>query len=107
MTKANSLPAATLEGRERQLVSLAVDQAEKLLMEGKAPTAVLVHYLKLGASDYPLQKERLMRQNELMTAKTEAINRQEGFEELYNNAIEAMQRYSGSFGQEEFDGELP
>lgn len=100
-------PGKTMEARERQLIALAVDQAEKLLEKGEAPTAVLVHYLKLGASDYPLQKERLMRQNELMAAKTEAINRQEGFEELYNNAIEAMQRYSGSFGQEEFDGELP
>lgn len=99
-------PGKTIEARERQLIALAVDQAEKLLEEGKAPTAVLVHYLKLGASDYPLQKERLIRQNELMAAKTEAINRQEASEELYRNAIEAMQRYSGSFGQEEFDGEL-
>lgn len=96
-------PGKTLEARERQMISLAVDQAEKLLMQGKAPTAVLVHYLRLGASDYPLRKERLQRQNELAAAKTEAINRQEESAELYQNAIEAMRRYSGSFGQEEFD----
>lgn len=100
-------PGKTLEARERQMISLAVDQAEKLLMQGKAPTAVLVHYLRLGASDYPLRKERLQRQNELAAAKTEAINRQEESAELYQNAIEAMRRYSGSFGQEEFNGELP
>lgn len=101
-----SPPGKTAEARERQLVALAVDQAEKMLEEGKAPTAVLVHYLRLGASDYPLQKERLQRQNELYAAKTEAINRQEDSAELYQNAIAAMQRYSGSFGQEEYDGEL-
>lgn len=100
-------PGKTLEARERQMVALAVNQAEKLLEEGKAPTAVLVHYLRLGASDYPLQKERLRRQNELYAAKTEAINRQEESAQLYQEAIEAMQRYSGNYGQEEFDGELP
>lgn len=104
---ASRAPGKTLEARERQLISLAVDQAEKMLEEGKAPTAVLVHYLRLGASDYPLQKERLQRQNELYAAKTEALNREENSAELYQNAIAAMQRYSGSFGQEEFDGELP
>ena len=101
-----SPPATTAEARERQMIALAVDQAEKLLEAGKAPTAVLVHYLKLGASDYPLRKERLQRQNELAAAKTEAINRQEESAEIARNAIAAMQRYSGNFGQEEYDGEL-
>ena len=104
---ARGAPGKTVEARERQLIALAVDQAEKMLEEGKAPTAVLVHYLKLGASDFPLHKERLTRQNELMAAKTEAINRQESDGALYAEAIAAMQRYAGNFGQEEFDGELP
>lgn len=104
---ARGAPGKTLEARERQMVALAVNQAEKMLEEGKAPTAVLVHYLRLGASDYPLQKERLQRQNELYAAKTEALQREEHSAELYQNAIEAMQRYSGNYGMEEFDGELP
>lgn len=99
-------PARTLEEREHQMAALAVDQAEAMLREGKAPTAVLVHYLKLAASDFPLQKERLRRQNDLFAAKTDAVRRQEDSAELYQNAIEAMQRYSGSFTQEEYDGEL-
>lgn len=104
---ASGAPGKTIEARERQMISLAVDQAEKLLQQGKAPTAVLVHYLRLGASDYPLRKERLQRQNELAAAKTDVLNRQEESAEIYRNAIAAMQRYSGNFGQEEFDGELP
>lgn len=103
---ARGAPGKTLEARERQMVALAVNQAEKMLEEGKAPTAVLVHYLKLGASDYPLQKERLQRQNELYAAKTEALQRDENSAQLYQEAIEAMQRYSGNYGQEEFDGEV-
>lgn len=86
----------TVEARERQLIALAVDQAEKMLEEGKAPPAVLMHYLRLGASDYPLRKERLVRQNELFKVKAEAIERQDNLEEITKNAIEAMQRYSGS-----------
>lgn len=104
---ASGAPGKTAEARERHMIALAVNQAEKLLESGRAPTAIVVHYLRLGASDYPLRKERLQRQNELAAAKTEAINRQEDSAELYQNAIAAMQRYSGSFGQEEFDGELP
>lgn len=91
----------TVEARERQLIALAVDQAEKMLVEGKAPPAVLMHYLRLGASDYPLRKERLARQNELFKVKAEAIERQENLEEITRNAIDAMRRYSGDLDQEE------
>lgn len=90
----------TVEARERQLISLAVKQAEKMLEEGKAPPAVLMHYLRLGASDYPLRKERLERQNELFKAKTAAIEKQDNLEEITRNAVEAMQRYSGNYDNE-------
>lgn len=91
----------TIEAREREMISLAVDLAEKQLREGTASAAVIQHYLKLGATDYGLRKERLQRQNELFAAKTEALQRQETSEALYKDAIEAMQRYSGRFDQEE------
>lgn len=90
----------TVEAKERHLVALAVNQAEKMLEEGKAPPAVLMHYLRLGASDYPLRKERLERQNDLFKAKTDALERQDNLEEITKNAIEAMQRYSGNYSQE-------
>lgn len=98
MTK---ISGKTVEARERQLVALAVNQAEKMLEEGKAPPAVLMHYLRLGASDYPLRKERIERQNELFKAKTEALERQDNLEEITKNAIEAMRRYSGNYGDED------
>lgn len=96
----------TSEARERQLIALAVDQAEKLLEEGRAPTSVLLHYLQLGASDYPLKKERIMHQNNLYRAKAEQIDRQQDFEQIAKDAMDAFQRYSGNFGPEEYYDEM-
>lgn len=98
---ARAAPGKTSEARERRLIALAIDQAEKMLEEGRAPVPVLTHFLTLGATDYPLKKERLQRQNELFRAKTESLEKQDQMEELAKNAIEAMQRYSGNYGQEE------
>lgn len=95
--------STTVEARERQMIALAVDLAEKQLREGTASAAVIQHYLKLGATDYPLRMERLQRQNELFAAKKEAIERDAQNEEIAKNAIEAMRRYSGNYGQEEYD----
>lgn len=96
----------TVEAKERHLVALAVQQAERMLEEGKAPPAVLMHYLRLGASDYPLRKERLERQNDLFRAKTESLERQDNLEEITKNAIDAMRRYSGNYGDEDSYNEI-
>lgn len=90
----------TVEARENELISLAVDQAEQMLRAGRAPQSVLLHYLQLGASDYPLRKERLERQNELMRAKKEVLEKQDYMEELTKNAIDAMYKYSGAESEE-------
>lgn len=95
----------TVTARENELISLAINQAEQMLREGRAPQSVLLHYLQLGASDYPLRKERIERQNALMRAKKEAIEKQDYMEELTKNAIEAMHRYSGVELNNELYGE--
>ena len=43
-------PALTPEARENQLISLAVDLAERQLLEGTASSQVITHYLKLGST---------------------------------------------------------
>ena len=40
-------PALTPEARELQMISLAVDLAERQLLEGTASSQVITHYLKL------------------------------------------------------------
>ena len=89
-------PALTPEARENQLISAAVNLAEKQLLEGTASSQVITHYLKLGSSKERLEKEKLERENELLRARTEALQSAQRVEELYANALDAMRRYNGS-----------
>jgi len=88
-------PAATPEGRESQLVSLAIDLAERQLADGTASSQVITHYLKLGSSREHLEQERLMRENALLDAKVEQIGSQKKSEELFSEAIRVMRVYQG------------
>ena len=88
-------PALTPEARENQMSALAVDLAEKQLMEGTASSQVITHFLKLGSSKAELEREKLAMENELIRAKTESIQSQKKMEEVYLNALNAMKRYSG------------
>ena len=96
-------PALTPEARENQLISLAVDLAEQQLLEGTASSQVITHFLKLGTTRAELEKEKLARENELLRAKTDAIDGSKDMLEMYENAIRAMQRYSGHGGLEDDD----
>ena len=93
-------PALTPEGRENQLISLAIDLAEKQLSEGTASSQVITHYLKLGSTKERLEKEKLEKENELLKAKTESIQSAKRVEELYREALNAMKRYSGQSGDD-------
>ena len=88
-------PAKTPEARENQLVSLAVDLAEKQIKEGTVSSQVLTHYLKLGSSREKLEQERLRRENHLLAAKAEAMASAKRVEELYGKALNAMRTYAG------------
>lgn len=94
-------PATTPEARERQLIALAVDRAEQQLLDGTASSQVITHFLKLATEKERLEKEKLERENELLRAKTEALQAEKTKEELYRNAIAAMRRYSGYDGDED------
>lgn len=96
-------PATTPEGRENQLISLAVDLVEKQLRDGTASAQVISHYLKLGSSREALEQERLTKENELLQAKAEAMASQKRIEELYESAIAAMRAYGGQGAAETRD----
>ena len=96
-------PAIDPEIRELQMISLAVDLAEKQLMDGTASSQVLTHYLKLGCSKERVEKEILERQKELITAKTESIKSQKRVEELYAEALKAMRIYNGQGMPEDYE----
>ena len=94
-------PALTPEARENQLISLAVDLAEKQLRDGTASSQVITHYLKLGSTKEKIEKEILEKQKELIEAKTQSLQSAKRIEELYENALDAMRRYSGRNNSED------
>lgn len=91
-------PALSPEARENQLISLAVDLAEKQLLEGTASSQVITHYLKMGSTKERIEKEILEKQKELISAKTQSLQSSQKIEELYTNALNAMRNYSGNGG---------
>ena len=101
----NIRPALTPEARENQLIYLATELAEQQLRDGTASSQVITHYLKLGSTKERIEKEILVKQKELISAKTEALQSAKRIEELYANAISAMKQYSGHSGDIEEDDE--
>ena len=94
-SKPRRKPATTPEAREHQMVSLAVDLAERQLRDGTATSQVISHFLKLGSTREQLEQERLANENVLLRAKAEALAAQARIEELYGEAIQAMRSYAG------------
>lgn len=88
-------PATTPERRENQLVSLAVELAEKQMREGTASSQVITHFLKLASGREELEREKLRSENSLLKAKIEALASAARVEELYAKALTAMRSYAG------------
>ena len=88
-------PAITPEGRESQLVDLAMDLVEKRMRNGTATSQEVTHFLKLGSSREHLEQERLRHENELTAMKMEMLASQGRQEELYKEALIAMSTYQG------------
>lgn len=95
-------PALTPEARENQMISLAVDLAEKQLMEGTASSQVITHYLKLATTKERIEREILEKQKDLIVAKTENLQSSKRIEELYTNALNAMRNYNGQGDPDEY-----
>lgn len=89
-------PATTPQGRENQLISMAADLAEKRIKEGTASAQEIVHFLRLGSSRERLEQEKIARENELLSARAEAIASAARTEELMKLAIDAMRSYRSS-----------
>lgn len=95
-------PALTPEARENQLIALAVDLVEERLLNGTASSQETTHFLKLGSTKNQLEMEKLKEENKLLQAKTEALQSAKKTEELFEEAINAMRRYSGHGDPDEY-----
>lgn len=98
-------PAKSFEARENQLISAAVDLAEKQILAGTASAQVITHYLKLASTRERLEKEKLVAENKLLKAKADAIASTRSSEEVAKKALNAMMRYTGQRDKIEEDDE--
>jgi hypothetical protein len=98
-------PATSPEGRENQLVSDAIDLAEKQIRSGTASSQVITHFLKLGSTRERLEQQRLEHENELTRVKIEAMESAQRVEDLYKQALDAMRSYAGEMPVSESDVE--
>lgn len=89
-------PARTLEGRENQLINLAVDEAEKRLRNGTASSQIITTLLHMASVKAQLELEKLRGDILLSSAKVEQIKAQETNNELLEKALNAFRSYSGS-----------
>lgn len=89
-------PAITPEAKENQMISLAMDLAEKRLRNGTASSQEITYFLKLGSIRSQTELEKIKLENEMIKAKTSVLNSSENSEKLYSEAIKSFQTYAGA-----------
>lgn len=96
--KSNSIraPETTIENLEEKMIALAMKEAERQLEEGTASSQIITHFLKLGSTETRQKKEHERKEMELIDAKIENYKSAQHVEELYAEAMEAMQSYKSS-----------
>lgn len=95
-------PALNPEARQNQLISLAIDLVEQRLIDGTASSQETTHFLKLASEKSRLETEIMAEQKEFIKAKAEAIRAAKRMDEIYEEALNAMRKYSGSGGNDEY-----
>ena len=101
-TKREQPPARTPEGRQNQLINLAVDLAEKKLRDGTASSQIISILLNLASTKAQLEMERMRADILLKEAKVKEIESGEEIKDLYEDCVEAMRSYRG---EDDYDDE--
>lgn len=96
-------PPLTPEAEENQMINLAYNLARKQLEEGTASSQVITHFLKLAAEKErsQIENEILMKQRDLVVAKTEDLKSRKQSEEFYERVISALKAYNGQGDEDE------
>lgn len=95
------LPGRTPKARENQLINLAIDLAEKQLMDGSASSQVITHFLKLATVKEQLENEKLRSDLRVADAKIQQMKAQEDIGTLFQAAMDALKSYSSFGGEDE------
>lgn len=89
-----SPPPMTADDAEDELVGLAVNLARKRLMDESASNQLIAEIIRMGSARERLQKEKLRKENELLTAKTDSIVFNRANEQFYSRVLKAMHEYA-------------
>jgi len=99
-------PAATLEGREDQLILAAYDLVEKRIARGDASAQETTHFLKAGSRFNRAQMDKLEHENEVLRARVKQMEQMASQEDLLEKALRAFKGYSGQVDPNEMgDGD--
>lgn len=90
-----SRPAVSADDQEDVCIGLAMSLAEQQLRDGTAPSQIISKFIDAGSRKMRLELEKLRKENELLKAKTEALQSEKRIEDLYIKAISAMREYGG------------
>lgn len=94
-TRIKPQSALSAEQRENQIISLAMDEAERRIRDGTASSQLLSIFIKAGSIKEKKELELLEYQKELAKAKTENLQAAQNMNELLVAAMKAFTVYSG------------
>ncbi len=81
--------------REAYLTGLAMDMAEKQLLEGTAPASTVNYFLKLGSEEQRIKQKLLEAQANLAEEKRKNMEWSQKEYDLYQEVIDAFSSYGG------------
>lgn len=91
--------ASTMDGRENELINLAYNAAEERIRNGTASSQEIVHFLRLGSAKERMEREQMEADIKLKEAKIKALEDADHLEKVYQDAIDAMKKYTGNGDQ--------
>ncbi len=92
------------KARESQLTALAYDLVEQRLRDGTATSQETTHFLRLGSEREKRETMLAEMQLKLMQAKIDKLESDRRIEELYKDALGALQTYrSGNLAEQQGD----
>lgn len=95
----------TPEARLDYLTNLAVDEAEKRLLNGTATTQLLTTLISYGTTKAKMELKKMGMDLRVSEAKIGQIESQQSSSELYEKALKAFASYRGQDSEELFDEE--
>ena len=89
------MPATSSEAEESLCIALATNLVKQRLANGTASSQEVCHFLKLGSQQSKLETEKLRRENELLKAKTDALNKGSEDNADYKEVLRVLKIYRG------------